>query len=58
MEYKNISKKDLVLIGFGLVKAGGIIKTKNKINNFNFEIVEKIIEETQKEEDKLKNKNV
>lgn len=42
MEYKNTTNKDLVLIGYGLVKAGETIKTKNKINNANFkEISEK-----------------
>ncbi len=51
MEYKNTTNKDLVLIGYGLVKAGETIKTKNKINNANFkEISEKKEENNKKEE--------
>ena len=56
MEYKNISKKDLILIGHGLVKSGAIIKTKKPINNANFS---KVVEEKpQKVEDKHKNKEL
>jgi len=57
MEYKNISEKDLILIGYGLVKSGQIIKTKKPINNAHFEeISRKIEEKSQKEEDKSINK--
>ena len=39
MNYKNITKKDLYLNEIGLVKAGAIVKTKDKINNPNFELI-------------------
>ena len=51
MQYKNITKKDLILIGHGLVKAGAIIKTKSKINNANFKEVSAIIEENSKKDE-------
>ena len=55
MEYKNISKKDLFLIGYGLVKAGETIKSKDSINNANFkEIGEKIEENSKKAENNKK----
>ncbi|MCK9318897.1 hypothetical protein [Methanoculleus sp.] len=48
MEYKNKTKKDLVLMGYGKVKAGATIKTNKKINNANFEEVS-----VKKEEEKI-----
>ena len=39
MKYRNKSNQKQELIGFGVVKAGGIIETKRKINNPNFELV-------------------
>ncbi len=55
MEYKNITKKDLVLIGYGKVKAGETIKTKEKINNINFKEVK---EEVLKKEEIINNKKI
>lgn len=55
MEYKNISKKDLILIGYGLVKAGETIKTKDTINNANFQEVSKKIEDNSKKEEEIIN---
>lgn len=39
MKYKNISKMEQVLIGFGVVGPDKIIKTDKPINNPNFELV-------------------
>jgi|GEM_PF-2077048 len=39
MNYKNITKKDLYLNEIGLVKAGETVKTKDEINNPNFELI-------------------
>lgn len=44
MKYKNITKKDLFLPKQGLVEAGAIVDSEEKINNKNFELV--IKEET------------
>jgi hypothetical protein len=64
MEYKNTTKKDLILIGYGLVKAGTTIKIKTKINNANFKEVSenknllevKIIEKEDKKEELINKK--
>lgn len=47
MKYKNITKKDLHLVGVGLVKAGEVFETEVKINNPNFTVTK---EEIKKEE--------
>jgi len=57
MEYKNTTKKDLFLIGYGLVKAGETIKAKNKINNANFKEIGERKEENNKKEE-LNNKKL
>lgn len=54
MEYKNKTKKDLILMGYGKVGAGETIKTNKKINNANFEEV--IVKKEDKEEKIINNK--
>lgn len=58
--YKNISEEKQVLMGFGEVEAGGVIKTDEEIENPNFELVKpagKVSDSTptapKKEEEKL-----
>jgi hypothetical protein len=37
--FKNISGQELILPGYGIVKAGGTIKVQGNLNNANFEEV-------------------
>lgn len=41
MKYKNISDKDLSLVGVGLVKAGEVVEVNEPINNANFQLLKK-----------------
>lgn len=53
MKYKNITKKDLSLVGVGLVKAGEVFETEVKINNPNFPVTKEEIKPQIKEETKV-----
>jgi len=45
MKYKNVSKKDLLVVGIGLVKSGAIRNMPKGFHNINFEkVIEKPIE--------------
>ena len=39
--YKNVSKSDIVLIGFGVIKSGEVVEAELEINNPNLKRVEK-----------------
>ncbi len=56
MKYKNVSKKDLLVVGIGLVKSGAIRNMPVGFHNANFLPVE-IIKEI-KEEKKCIDKNI
>jgi hypothetical protein len=57
MKYKNISGRDLWVVGYGKVKADGILNAKKGFHNVNFQVVnEPIVEKAEKKEEIKKNK--
>ena len=54
MKYKNISNKTLTIIGFGVVKPDGVIKTKQVINNPNLKLVNEVEKQKEGKEFKIK----
>ena len=54
MKYKNISNKTLTIIGFGIVKPDGVIKTKQAIHNPNLKLVNEVEKQKEGKEFKIK----
>ena len=49
MKYKNVTDQELVVIGVGVVKAGGEIETDQDVNSQNLQIIEKPAKAGEKE---------